>query len=110
MMGAEELARRRERLVLQSAAQRVQLEKELQLWRKPLHYVDVARDVGGKVRKHGSLIVAVLGGLLLLSRGRLLTKAVVAAKLARQASRWWSLAKVALRLGATFARRPSMSP
>jgi hypothetical protein len=110
MMGAEQLARRRERLVLQSAAQRVQLEKELQLWRKPLHYFDVARAAGGKVREHASLIVIVLSGLLLLSRGSLLTKALVAARLARQASRWWSMAKVALRLGANFARRPSVSP
>ncbi|MDO8349960.1 MAG: YqjK-like family protein [Gallionella sp.] len=56
------IAERRERLIAQSAAQRIALAKDIELWRVPLARVDQGLTALRFVKKHPATLV--VGGVL----------------------------------------------
>jgi hypothetical protein len=102
-----ELAERRERLQQRIAAQRVELERQLLVWRGPIQTLDVARRAGQRLRKQATVVLAVISALVLLTRGRGVGKVFVLFRLARFAAKWWAFGRMLYRMSGGFGRGPS---
>jgi hypothetical protein len=106
---SEELAARREGLLLRIAAQRADLERQLLVWRAPIRTFEIARHAGERLRSQATALVAIAGALLLISRGRVVGKLFLALRWARFAAKWWAFGRMLYRLGGGFGRGPSPS-
>jgi hypothetical protein len=102
-----ELAERRERLLLRIAAQRADLERQLLVWRGPIQAFDVARQAGQRLRKQATVAVAVIGALMVLTRGRGVGKVFVVLRLARFAAKWWAFGRMLYKMSGGFGRGPA---
>ena len=106
---SEELARRRELLLMRIAAQRADLERQLLVWRGPIQTFEVARRAGERLRGQATALVAIAGVLLLISRGRVVGKLFLALRWARFAAKWWAFGRMLYRMGGRFGRGPAPS-
>jgi hypothetical protein len=102
---SEMLARRRELLVARGAAQRLHFERQLQVWRGPLRAFDMARYAGARLRKQASLVAALAGLLVAVTRGRIFVKAARGLRLVRFAVRWWTIGQMFWRLAQSLGAR-----
>jgi hypothetical protein len=102
-----ELAERRERLQSRIAAQRMELEQQLSIWRGPVHAFEIARHAGQRLRSQATALVAIAGALLLISRGRVVGKMFLALRWARFAAKWWAFGRMLYRAGGGFGRGPA---
>lgn len=100
--GRVALERRRQILVARIGAQRLQLEWQLDAFRRPLQAFELARALGETLRRNAKLAgtIAVCAGFLLMRSG-LFSKALRILRLANTTTRWWVLA----RLGWHLVRR-----
>jgi hypothetical protein len=103
---SEELAARRESLQLRIAAQRAELERQLAVWRGPIHAFEVARHAGERLRSQATALLGIAGALLLLSRGRVVGKMFLALRWARFAAKWWAFGRMLYRVSGRFGREP----
>jgi hypothetical protein len=103
---SEELAERRERLLHRIAAQRVELERQLSVWRGPIRTFEIARHAGERLRSQATALVAIAGAILLITRGRVVGKLFLVLRLARFAAKWMAFGRVLYRMGGGFVRRP----
>jgi len=102
-----ELVERRERLLQRIAAQRMELEQQLSVWRGPIHAFEIARNAGERLRSQTTALVAIAGALLLISRGRIIGKLFFALRWARFAAKWWAFGRMLYRVGGGgFGRGP----
>ncbi len=99
-----ELAERRERLQHRIAAQRLELERELSVWRGPVHAFEVARHAGQRLRSQATAILTIASVLLVLSRGRVLGKLFLALRWGRFAAKWWAFGRVLYRMSGGLRR------
>jgi hypothetical protein len=99
-----ELARRRELLQTRIAAQRLELGRQLSVWRGPIHAFEVARHAGERLRSRAAALIALAGVLLVISRGRVLGKLFLALRWARFAAKWWAFGRMLYRVGGGFVR------
>ena len=99
-----ELAERRDRLQLRITAQRLELERQLGVWRGPIHAFEVARHAGERLRSQATAMLAIAGVLLVLSRGRVLGKLFLALRWARFAAKWWAFGRMFYRATGGFGR------
>jgi hypothetical protein len=90
----DELARRKKAISYRIAVQRAELEHEFGRLRRPLHAIDKARAAGAKLAEHGPAIAMMLAPVLFLFRRPLLGGVGFAARMARKATRWWTLWKL----------------
>jgi hypothetical protein len=102
-----QLAERRERLQQRIAAQRLELERQLVVWRGPIHAFEVARHAGERLRSQATALLAIGAALLVISRGRVLGKLFFALRWARFAAKWWAFGRMLYRAGGGFARGPA---
>lgn len=101
---SEELARRRELLQNRIAVQRLELERQLYVWRGPIHAFEVARNAGARLRGQATALIAIAGALLLISRGRVIGKLFFALRWARFAAKWWAFGRMLHRVSGGFGR------
>jgi hypothetical protein len=99
-----ELARRREQLQDRIARQRLELERELSVWRGPIHAFEVARHAGEQLRSRATALIAIASLLLVVSRGRVLGKLFLALRWARFAAKWWAFGRMLYRVGGGLGR------
>ena len=59
-----------------------------------MHVFDAAQSAGALLREHGPAIAMVLAPVLYLARRPLIGGVGLAARLAKKATRWWSLWKL----------------
>jgi hypothetical protein len=104
---SEELAERRERLQSRIAAQRLELERQLSVWRGPIHAFEIARHAGERLRSQTTALVAIASALLLISRGRVVGKLFLALRWARFAAKWWAFGRMLYRASGGFGRGPA---
>jgi hypothetical protein len=102
-----ELVERRERLLQRIAAQRMELEQQLSVWRGPIHAFEIARNAGERLRSQTTALVAIAGALLLISRGRIIGKLFFALRWARSAAKWWAFGRMLYRAGGGLGRGPA---
>jgi hypothetical protein len=102
-----ELAERRERLQSRIAAQRLELERQLSVWRGPVHAFEIARHAGERLRSQATALVAIASALLLISRGRVVGKLFLALRWARFAAKWWAFGRMLYRASGGFGRGPA---
>jgi hypothetical protein len=101
---SEELARRRELLQNRIAVQRLELERQLYVWRGPIHAFEVARNAGARLRGQVTALIAIAGALLLISRGRVVGKLFLALRWARFAAKWWAFGRMLYSVSGRFGR------
>ena len=89
-----ELMLRKRMLSSQIAVERLELEGNLQVLRRPFAAFDRAKAAGGRVLEHGPAIALVLAPLLFFLRRPLIGGVGFAASLAKKATRWWTLWKL----------------
>ena len=99
-----ELAERREHLQRRIVAQRLELERQLSVWRGPIHAFEVARHAGQRLRSQATALIAIASALLLISRGRALGKLFLALRWARFAAKWWAFGRVLYRVSGGLGR------
>jgi hypothetical protein len=99
-----ELAERRERLQNRIALQRLELERQLEVWRGPIHAFEVARHAGQRLRSQATALIAIASVLLIVSRGRVLGKLFLALRWARVAAKWWAFGRMLHRASGGFGR------
>jgi len=106
---SEELAERRERLLMRIAAQRADLERQLLVWRGPIRTFELARHAGQRLRSQATALGAIAAALLLISRGRVVGKLFLALRWARFAAKWWAFGRMLYRVTGGFGRGPAAS-
>ncbi len=102
-----ELAERRERLQHRIAAQRLELERQLSVWRGPVRAFEAARHAGERLRSQATALLAIGAALLVISRGRVLGKLLFALRWARFAAKWWAFGRMLYRVGEGVRRGPA---
>lgn len=93
--GQAALERRRQTLVARIGAQRLQLEWQLDAFRRPLRAFELARALGETLRRNAKLAgaLAACAGFLLMRSG-VFSKALRILRLANTTTRWWLLARL----------------
>ena len=100
----EEILQRRAACVAKIARQRDQLEAEFTRLRAPLRTFEIGLQVGAGLRRHATIISMVVVPLLALAGRRIAGGAGALMRLARKATRWWSLWKVGSSVVAGWGR------